>query len=160
MRLPVLVVLGALLVPAAALAAAPSTQKRLRASKALWATVNICDTAKHPNRIGIRASMPGTSRRETMYMRIRVQYLDEGTWRFAHKGDSGWIKAGSARYTSRQEGRTFRYAPDGFTFRGVVWFHGRRLGKLLWTASETTTGGHKPRESQPAGYSRARCTIK
>jgi len=162
MRLVVLVVLGVLLAPVAALAATSSTQKRLRASKALWATVNICDTPKHPNRIGIRASMPGTSARETMYLRIRVQYLDVDAkkWRFAPKGDSGWEKLGSARYTSRQAGATFRYAPEGFTFRGIVSYHWRRKGKLLWRASELTTAGHKPREADPKGWSRARCRIK
>src|SRR5689334_5834249 len=41
----------------------------------LWATINICDTAKHPDTIGIRASMPGSGKaKERMYMRFQVQY--------------------------------------------------------------------------------------
>ena len=47
--------------------------------RALWATVNVCDTIAHPNVIGIRGSMPGADNtREQMYMRFRVQFFVQG----------------------------------------------------------------------------------
>ena len=38
----------------------------------LWATVNVCDTAAHPDEVGIRASMPGGKRGTRLQMRFRV----------------------------------------------------------------------------------------
>jgi hypothetical protein len=70
-----------------AVAAAPA-----RGAEAdLWATVNVCDTAGHPNQIGIRASMPGGKPRTRLQMRFRVQYRDlsDGRWRYVRDADSG-----------------------------------------------------------------------
>ena len=49
----------------------------------LWATVNICDTERYPNMLGVRASMPGNGTRQTMWMRFRATYFDRATetWR-------------------------------------------------------------------------------
>jgi len=41
---------------------------------AVWATVNVCDTAKQPDAIGLRASMPGTPRGARLSMRFQVEY--------------------------------------------------------------------------------------
>ena len=53
------VTLTGLLVAAAAVAAATTGMPK-QTSPLLWATINVCDTAAHPNTIGIRGSMPGT----------------------------------------------------------------------------------------------------
>ena len=66
MRLALLVVLLALALPGC----------RGREGRPLWATVNVCDTAKQPDAIGIRASMPGTPKGARLSMRFRVQYRD------------------------------------------------------------------------------------
>src|SRR4051812_4344046 len=43
--------------------------------KRLWATINVCDTARYPDTVGVRASMPGTGTPgEEMFMRFQVQY--------------------------------------------------------------------------------------
>jgi hypothetical protein len=56
---------GVLLVPAAGAVAGP------------WATVNVCDTAGHPDGIGIRAAMPGNGAAgDRMLVRLRVQFRD------------------------------------------------------------------------------------
>src|SRR5436190_17983632 len=62
----------------ACLALVPATAgARTADQRALWATVNVCDTLRHPDVIGIRGSMPGVdNHRETMWMRFRVQYYD------------------------------------------------------------------------------------
>ena len=45
----------------------------------LWATVNICDTLRHPDQMGVRASMPGDGTHERMFMRFRAQFLNATT---------------------------------------------------------------------------------
>ena len=66
-----LVLLACLLAPAAASARDMDT----------WATVNVCDTAKQPDTIGIRASMSGLPKGVKLSMRFRVQYkAADGTW--------------------------------------------------------------------------------
>lgn len=92
-----------------------------------WATVNICDTENRPNNLGVRASMPGTGRRQLMFMRFTAQY-----WSPSHDawldvpgaGSSRWVYAGSARFATQQTGWTFAFdqPPTGTTFvmRAVV----------------------------------------
>src|SRR4051795_4422628 len=100
--------------------------------RALWATVNVCDTISHPNVIGIRGSMPGADNpREQMFMRFRVQFFNarRQEWHnVAKNGDSGFIPVGPARYKARQAGQLFTFAPPtGATFklRGKVIFQWR-----------------------------------
>lgn len=50
-------------------------------SKTLWATVNICDTAHHPDVIGIRGEMPALGFGAALSMRIQVNYLASGRFK-------------------------------------------------------------------------------
>jgi hypothetical protein len=99
----------------------------------LWATVNICDTARAPNAMGVRASMPGNGTRQRMFMRFRAEYWSRSLQNWAPVAGSGvsdWVFAGSAEYDRRQAGWTFEFAapPAGvtFTMRAVVEFEWRR----------------------------------
>jgi hypothetical protein len=99
----------------------------------LWATVNICDTAKAPNSMGVRASMPGNDTRMRMYMRFHAEYWSRSLQNWAPVSGSGvsdWVYAGSAEYARRQAGWTFEFAapPPGvtFTMRAQVEFQWRR----------------------------------
>jgi hypothetical protein len=62
------------LLAAAAAAAPTAASARVPAPPPVWATVNVCDTAAHPNQMGVRGSMPGLARRSRMYLRFRVQF--------------------------------------------------------------------------------------
>jgi hypothetical protein len=144
---------------------APSAEARRHQP---WATVNVCDTAKHPYAIGVRASMPGTDHaRERMFMRFRVQWRDpaDGLWHnLLEGGDSGFVSVGSARFRARQAGLIFRYeAPAAGArqwLRGVVRFEWRRGGRVIKAASRHTTGGHRSAAgSDPKGYSAATCVL-
>ena len=150
--LPVLVAL-----PAPAVAGPPR----------LWATVNICDTQRHPDTIGIRASMPGTGRRrQRMFMRFRVQFFQpsSGRWRTIRRGgDSGWVAVGSARFAARQAGRSFELTPRGpsVRLRGLVLFQWRDRGRVVRRARRLTTRGHRSSSgADPPGYSAADCVIR
>lgn len=160
------VVAGALAMaaPAAARPAATPTPK----PKPPWATVNVCDTQKHPDQFGVRGSMAGLGTRRThLYMRIQVQFqLGDGTWRdLKTSGDSGWLDAGKTTLRRRQVGQTFTITPPtqgtgAYVLRARVAFEWRRGSKVLKHASAYTTAGHHDAEDgDPAGYSAATCAI-
>lgn len=140
--------------------------RTLMASDDLWATVNICDTPKNPNAIGIRASMPGTGETGQMSLRYRVQYYipANDSWQWVQNGgDSGWVALGSAFAGARQAGYTFAFVPPAtgvYTMRGVVDYQWRVNGKVVYTAQEGTHRGHANADlGDPAGFSAGLCTI-
>jgi len=158
----VLILLLALAAPAAA-----QKPRTIDKSRHLWATVNICDTERRPDTLGIRASMPGSGRRkERMYMRFRAQYFDTTNNRWANfrsEGtDSGWVAVGSARYKARQSGWIFPFTlreGQSYELRGVVRFEWRRGRRVVRKAVESTTSGHRTAISEPRGFSAATCRI-
>lgn len=159
----------ALLVAAAPATAAARQADPILHDKRLWATVNVCDTVGHPDSIGIRGSMPGSGDRdEDMFMRFQVQYYtaSDGTWHNLGEGaDSGFVEVGSAKYRTRQSGRTFTITPprpgsDPYVMRGVVTFEWREDGEVVRRARKRTTGNHAgTKGSDPVGFSAATCTI-
>jgi hypothetical protein len=146
---------AALLVPAAA-AARPAQGDRL------WATVNVCDTSRHPNEVGIRASMPGVPRRAVRRMRFRVQWRDGSRWRFVTGADSGWRKLSRSRGRAIESGWSFEFEPPAkaTTFRGVVGYRWVRNGRIVAGAREITESGHRSTAgADPADYSAATCSM-
>jgi hypothetical protein len=151
-----------LLAPASASAATP-----VERSRDLWATVNICDSAGHPNYIGVRGSMPGLGRRAQLYMRIQIHYLAaaDGKWHnLESKGDSGYMKLGVARKRVIEGGFSVEIKPpaDGgaHTMRGAVTFIWKRSGRTVKRLREITEAGHKSTKgADPAGFSAAICQI-
>jgi hypothetical protein len=128
------------------------------ADSTLWATVNLCDTAAHPNEIGIRAALPprGSS---TASLRFRVQYRDlsDGRWRWVRAADSGWRKVGRAR----ESGWSFEVAGEGTQIlRGIVSYRWKRHGKIVRRARRVTEGGHHSTAgADPKDFSAATCRI-
>jgi hypothetical protein len=134
-----------------------------------WATVNVCDTAAHPNTIGIRASMPGTgSRAERMFMRFQVQYYRarDDTWHpVGRAADSGFVLLGSGRARARQAGRNFvlEQPPRGrsHVVRGFVTFEWRRGAEVEQrTVRITRAGRPKTVGADPPDFSAATCEIR
>ena len=158
---------GALvLATAAGPIAAAGAQPTVEDSRHLWATVNICDTERWPDWIGIRGSMPGArDGRETMWMRFQVQFLsaDDDRWHTVPEGgDSGFVSVGPARYKARQSGRSFRISPKGdqILLRGKVSFEWRLKGEVVRRASTRTRKGHRSSAgSDPPGYTASTCAI-
>jgi len=138
-------------------------------SPLLWSTINICDTAKHPDTIGIRASMPGSGRTgEKMYMRFQVQYFRTSTMKWAPTDatvDSGFQAVGSAMYRRRESGWNFSITPppggQTYRLRGVVSFEWRKGKDVVRRATKRTRSGHKGTYgADPTGFSAAECIIK
>lgn len=158
---------------AAALAVAPASGSAksghtIFQSRHLWATVNVCDTAAHPDTIGIRGSMPGDDGTgERMFMRFAVQYrsaADHAWHRVLKGGDSGFVALGSARIKARQSGFQFRFvAPPGgmpLVLRGAVTFEWRKGTTVVRHARMASEKGHRSSAgSDPAGFTAATCSI-
>ena len=154
---------------AVVLLAAPAHARDFQKSRHLWATVNVCDTERNPDAIGIRASMPGLRRRgETLWMRFRVQYYSasRAAWHNFTLGqgtDSGYLRvARHGRHRSRQSGYLFPFSPDAgetYRLRGAVEFQWRRRGRVVRNARELTTADRRVTVADPAGYSAATCDI-
>jgi hypothetical protein len=127
-----------------------------------WATVNVCDTAKQPDAIGIRASMPGTPKGARLSMRFHVQYLDGDDWKDVDGADSGWRQVGVAKGSPVEYGWsfTFEHATNPVTLRGVVKFRWRRGDTLPKSTEVATEPGHRSSAgADPAGYSAATCAL-
>ena len=161
-RAMIITLFGIAMVPAGSAAAAPAD-----GSRDPWATVNVCDTSKSPDTVGIRASMPGLrgGSGEQRYVRFVVQYFsraDERWYRVAEGGDSGYLQAKGRR--ARQLGRSFRIEPtpgERVLLRGKVFFQWRVKGQgVVRSASVLTRKGHRSSAGDdPPGYSTATCTI-
>lgn len=157
--------LAALIVSVVLVAPAHAAKKK---TTLLWATVNVCDTAKSPDMLGVRGSMPGTGDKGEMFMRFRVQYYDieKKAWRAVKDddADSGFLSAGSSRFKVRQTGATFHFPPPAggrFRLRGVVDFEWRAKGKVIKRARRITEKGRQSVSgADPAGYSAAECVIR
>jgi hypothetical protein len=164
-----LAALVALGVGPVAAAGAATTGPTVDKSPLLWATINICDTEKHPDTIGIRASMPGSGKKtEKMYMRFQVQYFRASTQAWAPTDatvDSGFQSVGSALFRRRESGWNFSITPpptgQTYRLRGVVSFEWRVGKKVVRKARKRTHSGHKGTfGADPKSASAAECIIK
>lgn len=134
----------------------------------VWATVNVCDTPKSPNTIGVRASMPGSrTGAEVRWMRFVVDYYSvraKRWYRLAGGGDSRWLRVGKGR-APRQFGRSLRIEPaagEPVLLRGRVFFQWRtESGDVLQRAYARTRRGHRSNAgADPPGYSASTCTVR
>ena len=142
----------------------------------LWATVNICDTDQSPDAMGVRASMPGTGRRQRMYMRFTAYWWSgvQQAWLEVSGARSPWVYAGSARYVSRQSGYTWNFRTPSvgraYLLRATVDYEWRTLRKAKgarrasWTVARrrallTKSRIPKVTGGDPPGTSKAMCAI-
>jgi hypothetical protein len=150
----------------AALLAVPAAFAQQDADPALWATVNVCDTERHPDTIGIRGSMPGNGRSgDRMFMRFTVQFqASDGSWRrLSQGGDSGWESVGNGTWEQRQSGYSFQVRPAerSVRLRGLVRFQWRRAGRVVRREVRATEAGHRSTAgADPRGWSRGVCVVR
>jgi hypothetical protein len=159
--------ISALLVisPGTALAAGPTpAQVQAAVSKAersgqLWATINVCNTAQHPNALGIRGSMPALGFAASLTMRIQIEYY----WHGHLTPDPGIrkiVRFGVVSTQVHQGGHTFQFRPRAALLTGSVTFSWWRNGQLIGRTTRLTTRGHHDADfGDPAGFSAARCRI-
>ena len=147
-----------------------------------WATVNICDTTRSPNALGVRTSVPGNGSDERIWARYTAQWWSSAAQEWKTVGGSGvtdWIFVGTADMSARQAGWTFRFVqpPAGTTYvmRGVVEYEWRdevnsarrsrkarraqRVAVVRQRTLLTETGMQGVQGGDPAGTSKAMCLI-
>jgi hypothetical protein len=159
-------ILAVALIALSATPVAPAEAKRV---KDLWATVNVCDTKKSPDDMGVRARAPGDGTRAQIYMRFTAQYRVDKTWKQVRGGRSGWLRAGSALFRNQEIGYTFSFNKPqpgrSYTMRGSVdyqWREKRRHRKrrvVVRRAHRYTQSGHPTVGAEPKRFSAARCKI-
>jgi hypothetical protein len=146
-----------------ALSAPAVAQADPPAAKDQWATVNLCDTVKRPDVIGIRASMPGLPKGARLLMRFRVQFKADSGWQDVKGADSGWRRVGSGRAMPVESGWSFSFAHPASTvmLRGMVRLRWRRAdGAPLRQIELATEAGHRSSAgADPADYSAATCAL-
>ena len=148
---------------ASALAAPPRPNT---ASPLLWATIDVCNSAAHPDTLGIRGSMPGTAdAHERMYMSFRVEYRSSpGHWRYlGGAGQSAFVAVGNGSALARQAGQDFEFVPrvtGSHLLRGVAVFEWRLHGHTVASAVRATQAGHVAAAgADPPGFSATTCRI-
>lgn len=143
-----------------------ASNRVLRASHELWATIDVCNPKDQPNTVGIRGSMPGDGRaQDKMYMSFRLQIMSATKrWVDLVAGASpNYVAVGSSA-TARQGGRSFQLVPvagkPASQLRGVVDFQWRHGKTVLFKISRPSTAGHPALAgADPAGFSAASCLI-
>jgi hypothetical protein len=161
--------LGALLaVPTVGQAAGPSPSQirksvgSAKRSTRLWATINICDTRRHPNTVGIRGQVPALGFSSLISIAISLDFWNPKTKRFnPDPGAKKLIRLGNVSTGIRQQGVTFQFDRGAGRFRGSATFVWKRSGKVLGQTDKLTTGGHRDADfGDPHGFSAATCRIR
>ena len=97
------------------------------AARKLWATVNVCDTAAHPDEIGIRAlAARGAPSRARRALPRPVPRRPSGRWRWVQRRR---LRLAARRGGARESGWSFEVAGEGTRIlRGVVNYRWKRKG--------------------------------
>ncbi len=157
---------GALAATTGTTHAGTPTPQALMRSRELWATIDVCNSPKQPNTVGIRGSMPGDGKpTDKLYMSFGLEYLDAvNQWAPLPSSSSGWVLVGAGSSSVRQSGWSFTLKPPQgrgkFVLRGMVGFRWMRSGHQFTHATLPTTAGRKALVgAEPEGFSSARCSL-
>ncbi len=134
--------------------------RRAKRSRNLWATINICNTKRYPNVIGIRGQMPALGFETTLSMAIQVDYRNVNGKKFEpDPGVKKTVVLGPATSGLHQDGVSFRIVPPA-DLSGQISFTWKLAGKVIGRASRLTAGGLKHVAfGDPPGHSAATCRI-
>lgn len=141
------------------------TQQQIRAavrgaerSRLLWATVNICNTARHRNTIGIRGQAPSLPFATTMSMLIQVDYWN-GRKFIPDPYASKRLDLGDPSNEVVQNGANFTFRPP-VILSGTIEFEWKLAGRVIGHATRFTGHGYKGvAGGDPAGSSSATCRM-
>jgi hypothetical protein len=156
-------------VAAVALVPGPAGARKPKRNS-LWATVNVCDTLRKPDQMGLRARIPGNGTKQRMYIRFTAQYRSDGRWKRVKGARSKWDYAGSARWNWKESGIFFKFdrpkPGTSYLMRGYAEFQWRakrkhrRGWRVVRRTHRLTRGGHPGTlDADPKGFSAAHCRI-
>jgi hypothetical protein len=135
--------------------------RKAERSRDLWATVNICNTTRHPNAVGIRGQMPDLGFNARLAMRFGVDYWVITKHQFQpvpHVTSS--VSLGISRSGLRQGGVRFKFGSHAGHLRGSVTFEWRLGRRVLGSITRKTSAGHRGADfGDPPHFSAAQCWI-
>lgn len=137
--------------------------KRAERSSSLWATINICNSRRYRNQLGVRGEMPTLGFRAVMTMAIQVNYWSADKRRFIPIPSPSaltTLKLGSPASGLQQDGAVFPFKTHTGRLNATITFTWTRGGKVIGTTHRRTTAGHHDADyGSPPRYSAAECTI-
>jgi hypothetical protein len=131
-------------------------------SPSLWATINICNSHRYPDQIGVRGQMPSLGFSTAMSMTVTLNSWSATTKRFVAIASPNAVDAiplGTHSRSLEQKGvrYPFNRGQKGLWDATIV-FTWKRDGKVLGQTQRTTTAGHRDAdEGSPPHYSAAQC---
>jgi hypothetical protein len=134
---------------------------RAEHSRGLWATINVCDTKRFPNTLGVRGQMPALGFPSSLFMSIQVTFFNKAKKRFVPApGASMRIPLGSVSRGLQQGGATFTFRPHTGLLSARIKFVWERNGKVIGHTSRRTTAGHRGEDfGSPPHFSAKQCRI-
>jgi hypothetical protein len=139
-------------------------QKAIRSverSDALWATINVCNSRRYPQYIGVRGQMPALGFPSWMTMFVSIRSYSKTKRRFVPDAKATMrVRLGRNSTGLQQDGATFQFPPHTGLFDATIEFVWRRSGKVLADVTRRTTAGHRDADfgSTPR-YSAENCRI-
>ncbi|HEY2439991.1 MAG TPA: hypothetical protein VGI07_07175 [Solirubrobacteraceae bacterium] len=133
-------------------------------SPLLWATINICNSRTHRDKIGVRGQMPSLGFSATMQMTFKLNSWSASAKQFQPINSPNavdTIAVGTHSRTLEQEGTIFPFQ-TGTTglWNATVVFIWKRNGKIIGQTQRRTTGGHRDAYyGSPPHYSAPQCRI-
>lgn len=140
-----------------------SAVHRAERSAQLWATVNVCNSHRYPNELGIRGQMPALGFPAWLSMEVKLYYYVSSQKRFAPVITNGTklVRLGRSSSGLQQSGALFQFSPHQPRLMATVRFIWRRSGRLLGTVTRSTTAGHHSADfGSPPHHSAATCKIR
>ncbi len=133
--------------------------RRAERSSDLWATVNVCNTKRYPNTIGIRGQMPALGFTAQLRMRFGVEYWTGKSFT-PIRGLEKSIALNPAATGLQQGGVMFSFRPHAGSLRGSVSFEWRYGRRLIGRAKRLTRLHHRAADyGDPKGFSSGKCVI-
>jgi hypothetical protein len=136
--------------------------RRAEGSRSLWATVNVCNSRRYPDTLGIRAEMPTLGFPAWLSIHIQLYYYDQQNKQFVAVTSGGYklVELGQKSTGLQQAGYLFSFKPQAGLLNATVQFIWRRSGKVLGRISRPTTDGHPTADfGSPPHYSAEQCRI-
>jgi hypothetical protein len=133
-------------------------------SSSLWATINICNSKRDPDEIGVRGQMPSLGFSSEMYMTIQLDAWSATTKSFSPIQSPNAVNnvtLGAHIRGLEQSGSVFPFK-KGQTglWNATIVFTWKRSGKVIGQIQRTTTAGHKAADfGNPPHYTATQCKI-
>jgi hypothetical protein len=132
-------------------------------SRSLWATVNICDSRRYHNDLGVRGQMPTLGFSASLYMVIQVNYWSRARHQFLPIQSNlatTRLSLGSSSAGLEQDGAVFPFAAHTGLLNATFTFIWTRGGKVIGQTVRGTTAGHTDADhGSPPHHSTAQCRI-